>query len=464
MNDARARARDTRGLAWEQLHHKDAATNREGQMATMMQFGTATHPVVPQRTAAPILVATDGTVQSEPAVATARLLAKRDANPVRLVTVIEPAACGAAGFEVQLLNSVLSDEWIAARRLKALEQLAEVSPGARWVVDVEVGDPAECIARKAEELGAGLVIVGRGKHRFIDRVLGGETALRLTRRSRVPVLAVSEGKQGLPRTIVVAMDFSSASRAAARLAARIAGEGSRIFLAHVLPVEEPQKGRSWMMLHEARVIERLARVARQLREESDAIIETRVLRGRPGKRLLDFVGEIGADLIAIGPRGHDMLARFLGGEVSGPLFRNASCSLLAVPRRALDAEREAVLAAAVARRDARTLADEWVGALDDFDARNVGRRAMLEIDTLDFGAQTELMGYAFHGAVYDSHDQRLSLMFGDGGGGDAHLTHSISNVRAVNVLPDPADDRRDLALRIGHDGGQTLVVFDGDGG
>ena len=433
-------------------------------MATMMEFGNTTHESTPRIQPAPILVATDGTEQSEAAITTARLLARRERNAVRLLTVIEPATYGAPGFEAQLLNTMLSDEVIADRRALAMAQLARVSPGTRWPVDVELGDPAECIARKSEEIGAGLVIVGLGKHRLIDRLFGGETALRLTRRSRVPVLAMSGHTRQLPNTIVVAMDFSSASRAAARLAARIAAEGSRIFLAHVLPVDGLNKDRAWLVLHEARILERLSRLARQLREESDAVIETRVLRGRPGRRLLEFTSEIGADLIAMGPRGQDLFARLLGGEVSGPMFRNAECSLLAVPRRAVDAEREAVLAAATARRDARNLADEWVGALDDFDARNVGRRAMLEIDTLDFGAQTELFGYAFHGAVFDPHDQRVSLMFGDGGGSDAHLTHSISNVRAVNVLPDPSDTRRDLALRIGHDGGQTLVVFDDDGG
>lgn len=434
-------------------------------MSTLMQFGSNTRMTTRPVAIAPILVATDTTAQSEAAIAVAKLIAARDGSPVRVVTVVEPAAHGARGFEAQLLDSVLSKEVMEAARAGAARQATQLAPDARWQIDVEVGDPAECIARKAEELGARLVVVGLGKHRMIDRVLGGETALRLVRQSRVPVLAVNEATTSLPSAIVIAMDFSSASRAAARLAARLAGDASRIFLVHVLPpTNGSSPSRSWLVLHEARVLERLWRIARQLREESGAIVETRVLRGRPGPRLLQFAGEIGADLIALGPRGPDLLARLLGGEVSGPVFRKANCSLLAVPRRAVDAEREAVLAAAVARRNALTLADEWVTALKEFDARNIGRRAVLEIDTLDFGAQVELTGYAFHGAVYDRHDRRLSLMFGDGGDGDAHLTHSISNVRAVDVLPDSADTRRDLALCIGHDGGQTLVVFDDDSG
>lgn len=434
-------------------------------MVTLMQFGGRTSMPATPVAAAPILVATDMKEQSAAAITAANLIAARDGSPVRVVTVVEPAAYATPGFDVPLPNSVLSEEVVEAARTGAARQVLQLVPGAPWPVEVEVGDPAERIARKAEMIGARLVVVGLGKHRLLDRVLGGETALRLTRRSRVPVFAVNGSRNGLPTTIVVAMDFSSASLAAAELAARLAGDDSRIFLVHVLPpVNGTSQGRPWLVLHEARVLERLSRVARQLREESDAIIETRVLRGKAGPRLLEFAGEIGADLMAMGPRGHDLLARLLGGEVSGPVFRKANCALLAVPRRAVDAKREAVLAAAVARRDALLLADEWASALEEFDTRNVGRRALLEIDTLDFGAQTELMGYAFHGAVYDPHDQRLSLMFGDGGGGDAHLTHSIANVRAVNVLPDPVDTRRDLALRIGHDGGQTLVVFDGDTG
>lgn len=430
-------------------------------MATMTRFGDCTCSEAPAMTRLPILVASDGTAQSEPALQAALRLATRDECPVRVLTVVEPIAGAGPGFEVYFASTMLDEQLVQTARGRIAEQLGRVVPGVSWEIDVAVGDPAECIARKAEQLETPLVLLGLGRHRLVDRVLGGDTALRLIRRARVPVLAVAPGLTALPRTVVVAMDFSQASIAAARLAANLAGEPGRIFLVHVIPSSNASRpDRSWAVLHEARVIQRLARLGKQLREESEASVETRVLRGTPARRIPEFAREIGAELLTVGPHGHDFFARLVVGDVSGRMVRAAGCSVLAFPRRAVEAEQEAVLAAAEARRDTRIIADQWPGQLAEFDSRNVGRRARLEIDSLDFGAQTELAGYAFYGAAYDPHDQALAIMFGDAWGGDSHLTHAIRGVRAVDILQDPVDPDLDLALRIGHEGGQTLVVFD----
>ena len=434
-------------------------------MATLIHFGEKTYGDTLPKATAPLLVATDGTDQSVPAIEAAGRIAARDGLPVRVLIVVEPVANAAPAFEVAFANSVLDQNVVETARERAVDQLARFAPDCGWQVDVTVGDPAECIAQKAEQLDAGLILVGLGRHRFIDRMLGGETALRLIRRSRIPVLAVAPGLEALPRTVVVAMNFSQASVASARLAARVVGDGGRLFLVHVIPPNSAaDPDRSWTVLHEARVIQRLARLGKQIREESDASVETRVLRGTPARRVPDFARELGADMITVGPHGHDFFARLVVGDVSGRMLRTSGCSVLAYPRRAVDAEHEATLAAAAARRDARILADEWPVQLAEFDSRNVGRRARLEIDTLDMGAQTELSGYAFYGAAYDPHDQALAVMFGDASGGDSHLTHAIRGVRAIDILQDPSDPDLDLALRIGHEGGQTLVVFDAQGG
>lgn len=430
-------------------------------MVTLKQFGDTAYPLTKPPVAAPILAATDGTEQSEAALRIARLLADRDHSPVRVLTVVEPVANTAPAFEVAFANTVLDEHVTESVRERACLQVARTVPGTCWDCDVTVGDPAECIAQKAEQLEAGLIVVGLGRHRFIDRLLGGETALRLIRRSRVPVLAVASELETLPQTAVVAIDFGQASIAAARLAVRLVGEGGRVFLVHVIPPNSASNpDRSWTVLHEARVIQRLGRLAKQLRDEGEAGVETRVLRGTPARRIPDFAREMGVDMIAVGPHGHDFFARLVAGDVSGRMMRTSSCSVLAFPRRAVDAEHDAILAAAEARRDARIAADEWPARLAEFDSRNVGRRARLEIDSLEFGAQSELAGYAFYGAAYDPYDAAISVMFGDAAGGESHLTHSVRDVRAVDILPDPADPDLDLALRVGHEGGQTLVIFD----
>ena len=55
------------------------------------------------------------------------------------------------------------------------------------------------------------------------------------------------------------------------------------------------------------------------------------------------------------------------------------------------------------------------------------------------------------------HDQRVALMFGELGWGGPHLTRGIGGVSGVDILQD--ERGRDLAIRIAHGAGQTLLTF-----
>jgi hypothetical protein len=100
---------------------------------------------------------------------------------------------------------------------------------------------------------------------------------------------------------------------------------------------------------------------------------------------------------------------------------------------------------------------EWSRALDEFTRRNVGRRGVLEVDDPEIGAQAQEHDYPLLGATYDRNDGRVELMFGELGDRDRHLSRSIGNVGRIDVLTD--ERGRDIALRIGHGAGQTLLTF-----
>jgi hypothetical protein len=95
--------------------------------------------------------------------------------------------------------------------------------------------------------------------------------------------------------------------------------------------------------------------------------------------------------------------------------------------------------------------------LDAFSRRNIGRRGTLEVDDPEIGAQAQEFDYPLRGATYDSHDQRVTLMFGELGWGAPHLTRGIAGASAVDILQD--ERGRDLALRVAHGDGQTLLTF-----
>jgi nucleotide-binding universal stress UspA family protein len=395
-----------------------------------------------------VVVATDGRDRSDPAVLAARGLVG-EGGDCRLVTVLRPLPI--VSPEAPLPISADAE---AARRgdrkRVVLEQLHRLWPSNRSL-DPEVygGDAATVIARIANDAKAGLIIAGLGRHRVIDRLFGDETALRLIRLSSSPVLAAAPGLIGPPRRIVVAVDFSDTSAQAANLAIDLAAPSAVVNLVHVAPRDIAHDD---VALRAGSYTDEVARAFAKLREQLEVragvVVEETVLHGDPATELLAFAETVSADLIATGSHGHGFVTRMLIGSVATRILRCAVCSVLSVPHRA------ALLPADAAESLPRP---EWAGRLDEFTRANVGRRGVLEVDDPEIGAQAQERDYPFLGATYDVHDHRVGLMFGELGDVGHHLTRSIGGVSGIDVLTD--DRGRDLALRIAHGSGQTLLTF-----
>ncbi len=404
---------------------------------------------------APILVATDGTSQSDQAIAIARVLAASDGSEVRVVTVVDHLPVPWGGVDRRVVLEYEKSLQLEATA-KAKKQVASFGLES-WPVSVETGDPATRITALAKDFDARLVLVGLGGHGATARLFGSETALRLVRVSHTPVLAVAPRVRDLPRRIVVAMDFSEASIEAARLALELAAKDATVSLVHVVPWERKEYiPEDWFRAHEQRVSGELARVTRWLDESRKFHTVPRILYGKPASALLAYAEEFKADLIVAGSHGRGLVGRMLAGQTIAKLIRGARCSVLVLP-------------AAAAFRVFRTPASfdtptvhasEWADKLDEFSRRNQSRRGRLEVDSLDTGAQVEVSGARFLGAYYESRNRRAVLMFGDAGSDSPHLLRSISRVTSVDILRGANPNEPDVALAIKHDGGQTLLVLD----
>lgn len=106
--------------------------------------------------------------------------------------------------------------------------------------------------------------------------------------------------------------------------------------------------------------------------------------------------------------------------------------------------------------DARQFND-WVVTLNEFSSRNAGRRTVLEVDAPEYGAREEESDYPFWGATFDPRDGRVQIMLGEQGSVERHLTHTIDAVRDIAIQRNASG--RDVALRVVHDSGQTLLRF-----
>lgn len=401
-----------------------------------------------------LLIATDGTPQSDAAIALARLLPLGDEREVKVLTVVDHAPIPWGTVDRSLVMDYergLHQE--AESKAKAqLDRLGDKN----WPVEVRSGDPATTIATLAKESHCRMVVVGLGGHGVAARFFGNETALRLMRVSQVPVLAVDSKLRELPRRIVVAMDFSEPSIEAARLALEIAAPGATVTLVHVVPWERKDYiPEHWFREHEADVGAQLTRVTGWLDQGSKCRMHQKVLYGKPGPSLLACAEELDADLIVAGTHGRGILGRMLGGETVAKLVRGARRSVLVLPAAAAFQRFDQPEPASETREEHA----DWTRKLDDFSRRNVGRRGRLEVDDPAIGAQVEMRGYRFLGAVYDSPSKRAQLMFGSMAGAGPHLVRGISNIKSVEILSDDLDDR-DTALSITSDDGQTLLVLE----
>jgi nucleotide-binding universal stress UspA family protein len=403
--------------------------------------------------ASPVIVATDGHDQSNSAMLLGRLLAP-EGDALRIVTVLKRLPSVTPEMPLPMAADVEASRRADQKRM-VRHQAARVWGEEALDVELCEGDPATTIARLARTTNATMIVSGLGRHRVLDRMFGDETALRLIRVSSVPVFAVASGLTHAPKRVVVAVDFSETSLRAARLALEVASPNATVYLAHVGPRDSLlHEWNGWGLSYKDDAGDALQKMREQLHVPSGMIVQRVMLQGEPATELLAFATSVNADMIATGSHGHGFVARMLVGSVTTRIIRCSTCSVLCVPHAAAMTRAGITIAPSVVQVLDRP---EWSAKLNEFTNRNIGRRGTLEVDDPDMGAQAQEHDYPLLGAAYDPHDGRVELMFGELGDVGRHLTRSIGDVDEINTLTN--DRGRDVALRISHGAGQTLLTF-----
>lgn len=308
-------------------------------MPTITLAASGIIPTVPRRRLeGPVILATDGTAQSSGAFAAAVAIAAgggRRSDRARTLPVHVIAVCDALPIVAPEIAPVLPHEFLEGRRedmlTAALEQVRyNVSDTSGWRVDAVSGPPAATIADTAEEGDASLIVMGLGNHDLYARVFGTETALKVMRQSHVPVLAVPQNWIGIPRHLVIAVDFGPASLRAARTAMRIAAPGASACFAHVAPdiglpldVEDDLSS-----IYRSNLSEEFDRFIAATGVPDDVLVTRTALYGDPARALLDFARAEGMDMIVAGTHGLNALAQLFVGSVASKLVRGAQCAVM----------------------------------------------------------------------------------------------------------------------------------------
>jgi nucleotide-binding universal stress UspA family protein len=163
---------------------------------------------------------------------------------------------------------------------------------------------------------------------------------RLTRQSPVPVLIVKERVRGPYRNIIVATDFSAASRQALQAALEFfPHDPLTVFHAYHPPMagltEDP-----------ARYAEQYARVADadcsafldsvEMSETRRAGLRRLVEQGQPRELIAHYVEDQGVDLVVLGTHGRGALMQMFVGSVARDILWSLPCDALLVRGRRAD--------------------------------------------------------------------------------------------------------------------------------
>lgn len=218
----------------------------------------------------------------------------------------------------------------------------EAAGGAALGAHLERGRPAETISDLAEELKAGLVVVGSRGLGPVMRLVMGSVSEGMIDLATYPVLVMRGGEGAWPPSrVVVGDDFSPGAKRAGNLAASIAGiVGASVLLVRALPmVRDVSEAVGFVedaaSPHQATLGRHelfLASRARRLEEASGLRPRVRV-RGEAASSLILEAAEEGegSPLIAVGRRELGLLERLRLGSVSAKVLRATTGPVLVSP-------------------------------------------------------------------------------------------------------------------------------------
>ena len=288
-----------------------------------------------------IVLAVDGGPDNDNAVAVAAIIAECTGSRIQVVSVAEPSpAYGPwpAGFgDVLVMPPAGNDAGAlqAAQRARVRAQLGRMHvSGLDWTVAMRSGIMGTEVAEFASSKNADLIVLGRGRHGMVDRLLGEEHLARLLRVATAPVLATEQSFQFPAKRAAIAVDFSEPNLNAARCAIPYLADDAAVYLVHVKPDPPfgvPHPGQ-WIRSYEDGVRAGLRRFADELALPGGMQCEPIVLNGHPGVAIADFARASRSDLIVTGVHGSGFWNRLVIGSVTTHLLRNAMCSLFLVPR------------------------------------------------------------------------------------------------------------------------------------
>src|SRR5690242_12418350 len=288
----------------------------------------------PQITFKNVLVATDLSPVSEPALLWAKAIARRYGSELYVTHVISPAETALVPPEYWGSSQQMIEEAV----LRDMNRLDADLQGVHHKMMLEHGGVCQSISADIEKLKIELVVMATHGREGLNRLIRGSVAEEVFRRVLCPVLTVGPRVTaqviGGPefRRILFATNFGPESLAAARYAVLLAQAfKTGLTLLNVMDEEdfEPPVDPQAILQNRMSRLGKLIPADAELRREA----EYRVEFGNAAERILSVAAELNAGLIVLGAKsanGHTGTATHLAAATAHTVVSHAKCPVMTV--------------------------------------------------------------------------------------------------------------------------------------
>lgn len=286
-----------------------------------------------------ILVATDFSPHASRAVNRAARLAQEHRATLHLLHVMDKLLlqmfAGSIDEHPLVTEQRLLDS--ARSRLKELANGLASSFGVPVKDELLIGRIHSQIAQYVMAHAVDLSVFGAHGENFVRDLFMGSTVSKFLRKARQPMLVVRSDDQRAYREVLVAVDFSPASRFAIEAAAWLAPQAA----IDVLNVSEPRfEGK---MRHAGVKEDSIAQYHRMAEQDARGTLDAflspiegaakmsrSVISGTPARTIIEHAKARRADLVVMGKRGQFELDELLLGSVTSRVLHEIDCDLLLV--------------------------------------------------------------------------------------------------------------------------------------
>ncbi|MGE5443231.1 MAG: universal stress protein [Ignavibacteriales bacterium] len=294
-----------------------------------------------------IVWATDGSKESDEALNYARLFAQRFNSEIISISVI-PMTKSLLSYYSREPDSELY-RWVDKAAEEHKTRFASIADelstqGLRFRGEILKGEPNKEIVGLAGSEKADLIVMGKRGHGLIDRILVGNTTIKVLRESNIPVLAVGKkDKEGAIeiRNILVPVDTyektDSALNYAIDLARNINASISVLYAlsAYYYETYYVDVMKNLIKFYSDELARRVKEVKlkRGIGDGGTFTLEinTEVIEGiSPSVTIVEYASSKNTDLIVMNTHGRKGIKRFILGSITEKVIQESPCPVLAL--------------------------------------------------------------------------------------------------------------------------------------